>query len=315
MHRLAGSRLVRFTSACLALGLVLGTLPPVMAEKVLNSPQETIDIQLNQTLDTERSHYGDPFEGELVDHHRLGEQVLPQGTLLKGRVEGGHPSMILGMPGYVSLDIQQAVLPSGEIYQFEKDGKGLKTHKYHNPKAQTGKRVMIAGLPFSIISAADAIPLKYAAGMSFWQIAPISMAARMAMGTAWEMSGKHKNSPAKGYPVQTRIGYGMLRGTGLTGAYQLMTTAPEPNLKEGAIISVRLPEKDLKRLFAAGSTVKTVQSLPNQQPAPSPVQPTDLSQLQAADIESQSFESVNAKITPAAVLPNSQPVSTEKLTP
>lgn len=304
-------------SKALSLGLLVGLagIPAAMAEKALGSAEEPLEIKLNQTLDTDRSHHGDPFEGQLTEDHRLGQRVLPAGTLLKGKVEGGHPSMILGMPGYVSLDIQEAVLPTGEVYQFVNNGQGLQTKKYHHPKAHTGKGVLLGGIPFTVISAVDAIPLKFAAGMNFWQITPISLAARMATGVAWEMSGKNKNSPANGYPAQTRVGYGMLRGTGLTGAYHMVTTSPEPNLKEGAIISLRLPQKDMDKLFEAGGTVKTVQSVPSGQPANAVSRSADQGGLQPVEMETQGFESVSAKIPASTETPSIQPVSVESAAP
>ncbi len=309
-YRLATLKSTLAKAISLSLLVGLAGAPAAVAEKALGSAEEPIEIKLNQTLDTNRSHYGDPFEGQLTEDHRLGQQVLPAGTLLKGKVVGGHPSMILGMPGYVSLDIQEAVLPTGDVYQFEKNGQGLQTKKYHNPKAHTAKGVFLSAIPFTAISAVDAVPLKYAAGLGFWQITPISLAARMAMGAAWEMSGKNKNSPAKGYPVQTRVGYGMLRGTGLTGAYHMMTTSAEPNLKEGAIISVRLPQKDMAKLFEAGGAVKTVHRAPLQQPS-TVSQSADLGGLQPAEVESQGFESVSGRIPSSTEAPSIQPVSVD----
>lgn len=305
-------------SKALTLSLLVGLAgtPAAMAEKALGTAEDPLEIKLNQTLDTNRSRHGDPFEGQLTEDHRLGQRVLPAGTLLKGKIEGGHPSMILGMPGYVSLDIQEAVLPTGEVYQFVNNGQGLQTKKYHHPKARTGKGVLLGGIPFTLISAVDAIPLKYAAGMSFWQITPISLAARMAAGVAWEMSGKNKNSPANGYPAQTRVGYGMLRGTGLTGAYHMLTTSPEPNLKEGAIISLRLPQKDMDKLFETGGAVKTVQNVPSGQPASATASQTnDLGGLQPVEMESQGFESVSGRIPSALETPSIQPVSVDNVTP
>ncbi len=304
-------------SKALSLGLLVGLagIPAAMAEKTLGSAEESLEIKLNQTLDTDRSRHGEPFEGQLTEDHRLGQRVLPAGTLLKGKVEGGHPSMILGMPGYVSLDIQEAVLPNGDVYQFEKNGQGLQTKKYHHPKAHTAKGILLSAVPFTAITAVDAIPLKLAAGMGYWQITPISMAARMAMGAAWEMSGKNKNSPANGYPAQTRVGYGMLRGTGLTGAYHMVTTSPEPNLKEGAIISLRLPQKDMDKLFEAGGVVKTVHSAPSGQPASAVSRSADLGGLQSVEMETQGFESVSGRIPASTETPSIQPVSVESAAP
>lgn len=269
---------------------------PAQADKVLKSPEEAVEIKLNHSLNTETAHYGDPFDGTLTEAYRLGDKELPAGTIVKGQVQSGHPSMILGMPGYVALDIQEAVLPSGAVYKFSSDGKnGLKTEKYHHPKAHTGKGLLLAAIPYSAVSALDAVPLKLAAGMGFWEIAPISLAARMAMGVGLEMNDKKKKSPAANYPIQTRVGYGMLRGTGLTGAYHFVTTSPEPNLKEGAVIAVHLPKQHMAKLFEAGEPVKTVEA----QPSATPVSADDLKPVEA---ESQGFESIHGKI-PAAVTP------------
>lgn len=279
-------------------GLLLGMAGiPAHADKIMKSSEESVEITLNHDLSTETAHYGDPFDGTLTETYRLGEKVLPAGTVLKGQVHSGHPSMILGMPGYVALDIQEAVMPSGAVYKFSTDGKGgLKTEKYHHPKAHTGKGLLLAAIPFSAVSALDALPLKLAAGMGFWEITPISLAARMALGVGLEMNDKKKQSPAANYPIQTRVGYGMLRGTGLTGAYHFVTTSPEPNLKEGAVIPVHLPKQHMDKLFEAGEPVKTVEATPK-------ATPVSVEDLKPAEVESQGFESVHGKIPTAASTP------------
>lgn len=274
-----------FATIALA-GLLSGiAIPPVaLADKVMESAGEPVEVRLNQTLSTETARYGDPFEGTITEDYRLGDQELPAGTVLKGRVNSGHPSMIFGMPGYVAFDIQEAVLPSGDIYEFEKDGKGsLKTKKYNHPKAHTAKRLLMAAVPFSAASAVDAVPLKLAAGMGFWEITPISLAVRMALGVGLELHDKRQTSPVKDYPNQTRVGYGMLRGTGLTGVYHFMTTSPEPNLKEGAVISVRLPEQDMNKLFTAAATVKTEDVVETEPPTEVPVSASDLKSVEATE--------------------------------
>jgi hypothetical protein len=147
----------------------------------------------------------------------------------------------------------------------------------------------MAAIPFSAVSTLDAVPLKFAAGMSFWQIAPISLAARMALGVGLETSKKYHSLKGKNYPVQTRIGYGMLRGTGLTGAYHMITTGPEPDLKEGAVIAVHLPKKHMQKLFEAGDSIKTVEASPEATPITS-------ESLKPAEIETQSFETVRGSL-------------------
>lgn len=276
------------------------------AEKLLKSPDEPIEIKLSQTLDPRHFHQGDPFEATVTETYRLGERELPAGTIVKGEVRGGHASMILGMPGYVALNIQEAVLPSGTVYHFEKDDDGLKTKKYHNPKAHTGKSLLRAAIPFSAVSTLDAIPLKYAAGMGFWQIAPISLAARMALGVGLEMSEKHRSLKNKKYPTQTRVGYGMLRGTGLTGVYRSITRSPEPDLKEGAVIAVHLPKKHMTKLFEAGDAVKTVEA----SPAEIPVAGTE--DLKPVEIESQSFETVHGSLPGKLSTQAVEPASVEQ---
>jgi hypothetical protein len=289
------------TTALCALLLSSLLLPTAFAEKLLQSPNEPIEIQLNQTLSTRHSNPGDSFQGTLTETYRLGERELPAGTLVKGQVHGGHASMILGMPGYVALDIQEAVLPSGAVYHFEKDGESLKTKKYHSPKASTGKDLILAAIPFSAVSTLDAVPLKFAAGMSFWEIAPISLAARMALGVGLETSKKYRSLKGKNYPVQTRIGYGMLRGTGLTGAYRMVTTGPEPDLKEGAVISVHLPKKHMQKLFEAGNSINTVEATPDDAtPVASEESKESEAPLKPAEIETQSFETVRGSL-PSAI--------------
>ncbi len=291
--------------------LLITALPALAAETVasstntntttqINDQSVPIEIRLSQDLNTETVHYGDPFEGTLTKSYQFGNNVLPEGTIMRGRVEGAHPSMILGMPGYVSLDIHEAQLPDGKLYNFGAKENHPQTKKYHHPKAPTGTGIMKAAIPFSLVSAADSIPLTLATSMSTWQIFPISLAARMALGVGYELSDKSKNSPAQKYPTHTRVGYGMLRGTGLTGVYQMVTTGPEPDLRKGSVIAVNLSKAEMNQLFVAGNPASSnpnADQTANEEPKAVPITtPLPLQTLEPAGDDSQTFQSVHGKI-------------------
>lgn len=244
-------RIASTLSRTVILALLLSFAVPGFAATQLDEKNRLIKVKLDQPMNTETTDYGDPFEATIVETYQWGDKQLPEGTTIKGKVQAARPSMMFGMPGYVSVDIQEARLPSGSVFDFDTTGSHPKSQKYHHPKAPTGVRVLKAAVPFGMISAMNSVPLTLATSMSNWQIFPISLAIRMAAGVGYEMKYRDR-SPVKDYPVQTRVGFGMIRGTGLNGVYQLIVPGREPDLRKGSVIEIQLPQKDLDQLFIAG---------------------------------------------------------------
>lgn len=221
------------------------------ASQVLE-PGDPLHLTLQSSLDAETAKFGDPFEGVLKEDYQYKGRVLPAGTVLKGVVKSANKSHTMGFPGYVTLDIQEAVLPDGTAHSLDES---VDTDKIMHPKAKTHLRMLKSAIPFSAVSAADGIPLKYAAGLSTWQILPISLAARMGLGVTLEaMKSERKMHADKGHTTPTQIGHGVLRGTGLTGAYYFFKPSPEPNLQAGNEIPLHLDKQDLDALFSLGGS-------------------------------------------------------------
>lgn len=303
---------------CLALSLGI-TLSSVGASWAKSAPtpaestSETapLQVKLLKTVTTEQAHYGDPFEAVLTEDYQQGDRLLPAGTVFKGQVQSSRGSMILAMPGYVVLDVKEAKLPSGTVVAFNQGTVTTQPRLYH-PKAHFFKKIVKGYLPFALMDAAIAIPLNLTTGLSGLAISPITMAARGTVGSSIEVSRKNPSSPVKNAPAQTRLGFGMLQGTGAVGTYLMLHPSPEPDLRKDAIIPLRLEEKDITALLDARSAddalaSKSVKLLegPLQKPVVDAAQPESLHSL---EVETQSFESVHAKIPQQAV----QPVETQK---
>ena len=218
------------------------------------SHEDPIHVELKTALNAETSQYGDPFEAVTTESYRFDGHEVPAGTVFKGQVKAARPSWSLAMPGYVELDVREAVFPDGSSFTFGTE-KGLEADKLRHPDAVTPKKVVKSALPFSAISLADGLPLKLATNMSTWQILPISLVARMALGAALETGQSEKKWHAKrGHQGPTRLGHGMLRGTGATGMYYLLKPGPTPDLSSGKTIPLHFEENDIHSLFSASHT-------------------------------------------------------------
>lgn len=260
--------------------------PAAWAEQTITSSKDPLQVKLNTGLSTLKSKAGDPFEALLTDSYRYGEHVLPAGTVFRGVVSARRESWSLALPGYITLDVREAALPSGESLRFDESDR-IKSKKVMHAKARTQKKLTKSALPFSLVTAADGIPLKYGAGFSTLQILPISLAARVTLGMmmqSYERQHRPEDAPQK--PLQTDLGYGALRGTGLTGAYYLIHPSPNPDLSEGAVIPLRFEEKQLAKLFGGGQHVSSASSTQAEQP------------LEVIEREDQEFSQVSGKVLP-----------------
>lgn len=246
------------------------TLPPALAEQTLSSADQPLQVKLTTSLNAETSHFGDKFEGVLTDSYQLGDKALPVGTVFKGSVQSARKSMPLGMPGYVVLEIDEAQFPSGVVHHFEHGSTAPKSARIVNPKASNGKKLFKDSLPYTIISTATSVPLKYAAGFSSWIILPIALGSRVALGVAMQMKNKNQsnvvqNQPtgATGTPIATKVKTGIMQGSGLNSAYYFLTAAPEPVLTQGTVIPLHFRSQDMASLFGAGeATAQTEPQAP-----------------------------------------------------
>ena len=245
---------------------------PVWAEQTLKSAKQPLQLEVRTAVSDKTSHSGDIFEGVLKEDYRYQTHVLPAGTVLQGTVQETRPSKTFNRAGFATLAIQQAVFPSGQVYTFNAPASdanavpihGLETKRIYNLDATPFKQNLMRNiLPFALVSTATSIPLRYAADMSAGAIIPITLGARMALGmllehtkTEKEFHDRHHN----GWP--NRYGHGMMRGTGLIGAYHFFRPAPNLDLQPGAITSVYFKKKEFNSLFQADGLAKVKSETP-----------------------------------------------------
>jgi hypothetical protein len=107
----------------------------------------------------------------------------------------------------------------------------------------TVNKLVRNALPFTAVSVADSIPLS-AAGVNSFIIAPISLGARMTVGAIWEGCKRDER------PLHRKIGYGMLRGTGIPGAVSFFKKSPEPDINAGQLVKLNLDKEKTEDLFS-----------------------------------------------------------------
>ena len=271
--------------------MVVGLLAALTGASVISaslaqqSPTEAdqpLQVKLTSTLNAETAHYGDPFTGVLTQAFTMNGRSLPEGTVFKGHVQRARKSLPLGMPGYVVLDIDEAQLPAGVIHYFEQ-GKAIpKTNRIVNVSVKSRTAMLKDSAPYTVISTATSIPLRYAAGFNSWTIVPIALGSRIALGVAMHLKNHHQQALAKGgaqgsaqaksssFIVNSPVAQGIVDGSGLNAAYYFLSTAPEPVLTEGTILPLHFRTQDLNNLLSA------VESAPEQ------VQPTPAARAQDA---------------------------------
>lgn len=255
-------RTTAFVSASLALSLLMTGLPAA-AEQKLKSARQPLQLEVRTALNDKASHSGDIFEGVLKEDYRYQEHILPAGTVLQGTVQEVRPSKTFNRAGFATLAIQQAVFPSGQVHTFNAPASdtnsvpvhGLETKRIYHPDATPFKQNLVRNvIPFTLVSVATSVPLRYAADMSSGVIIPITLGARVILGMILEHTktekafhDRHNNS----WPY--RYGHGALRGTGLVGAYTFFRPAPNLDLQPGSVTPVYFKKKEFNDLFQANA--------------------------------------------------------------
>lgn len=218
------------------------------ADQTLKSARKTMEMTVKTPLDATTAKAGDAFEIALADSYTYKSHTLPAGTLLRGKVVTAETSQRYLRPGFVRLQIDEAVLPSGEQHAFQ----NLETKNIMDEDSVTVKRFLGNAIPFTLVSTADSIPLKYAANWSTWEILPVSFGARMIMGMILEHTPRERakhNKKGDGWPK--RYAHGAYRGTGIPGIISIFRKYPDPQLAEGTTFPLRFKKKQLVTLFEA----------------------------------------------------------------
>ncbi len=241
----AGTRLVALmTLASLAISTFPGAAWAQETEQPLELKRlkERIPVELKTPLSIGETHAGDAFETVVTENIMVDDKELPAGTTLRGQVTRVSPSKNFGRPGYVRLDVEEAVFPNGETVRLE--GYAKKEQTLHHPKGRTVFQLVRGAVPFTAVSVADSIPLTYATSLHSGIIVAISLGARMTVGAIWELCKKDNRS------APHKVGYGMFRGTGIPGGYQFVTKSPAPDFQPGQTIGMPMDDKQAKDLFA-----------------------------------------------------------------
>ena len=242
------------TSACLLSGQFTAN-----AETVLDKNSDPLNVTFKSQLSAQHTQQGEAFTAVLNGDHHYNDQTLPDDTLLYGTVDNVQESRPGLRPGFLAFDVEKAVFPNGLAYDFEVERaadeiKKLHARKVYHKEGNTPARAVKSAIPFSLVSMADAIPLKYAAGLSTWQIVPISLAARMTYGAIAEMkSRKHEH-----WPTQGRVGYGMLRGTGIPGMVGMIRPSKGAEFNPGDTGELHLNPEWVSGLFTAGENINVL---------------------------------------------------------
>jgi hypothetical protein len=251
-----------FVSSGLAFSLLMTGLP-VFAEQTLKSAKQPIQLEVRTAVNDKASHSGDIFEGVLKDDYHYQDHVLPAGTVLQGTVQEVRPSKTFNRAGFATLAIQQAVFPSGQVHTFNAPASdanavpahGLETKRIYHPDATPFKQNLVRNvIPFTLVSVATSVPLRYGADMSAGIILPITLGARVLLGLVLEHTktektfhDRHNNS----WPY--RYGHGALRGTGVVGAYTFLRPAPNLDLQPGSVTPIYFKKKEFNNLFQANA--------------------------------------------------------------
>lgn len=192
---------------------------PLNTAKEVKDLRDPVTVDVQSIVSVKQSKENDVFEATLDQDYTSGDRVIPKGTLIRGFVTDVQPSRNFGRPGSVSISLKEAVLPSGEVHTFKVPQTSVVRHN----KAATVPKLLRNALPFMAVGLADGIPLAAATDLAAYVVMPISAGARMTAGAIWEGSKKDDR------PMHRKIGYGMLRGTGYTGAKAFITKQPEPH--------------------------------------------------------------------------------------
>ncbi len=247
--------------ALMTAGMTAGMAASLAQQSPVEADQP-LQVKLTTTLNAETAHYGDPFTGVLTEDYTLHGKSLPQGTVFKGHVQRARKSLPLGMPGYVVLDIDEAQLPSGVIHHFEQGKTAPKTNRIVNPSVKSRAAMLKDSSPYTAISTATSIPLRYAAGFNSWTIVPIALGSRIALGVAMHLKNHHQQALAQSSAkhsatsliVNSPVTQGIVDGSGLNAAYYFLSTAPEPVLTEGTVLPLHFKTQDLNSLLSAADT-------------------------------------------------------------
>lgn len=224
------------------------------ADQPIKNLKKPIPIELSTTLDTQAMKEGDLFEGVLMETQTYRQQSIPQGTLFKGHVSKTKPSKRYARAGFFELNVDEAILPSGETYTFDKEKFETRTKKYHHKKGITVKRLLTNSLPMFAASAGTSMPLHFATNLSGGLLFPIALGARSATAMVLESAKRD------GRGVGELAAFSVFRGSGGLAAYNFFRVSQSPNFKEGQQIGLYMDPEWVKGLLQANDDIQLLNS-------------------------------------------------------
>jgi hypothetical protein len=245
----------------LAVVTALAMPGPAFSDQTLKSARQPVRVENRTPMDVKTVKPGDTFEGVLTENYHFGSHTLPAGTVLRGSVHKAHHSRPFGRPGYVQLNVREARLPSGASHTFVgTDGHpGLTSHKIKDGESLTLGQIILVNLPLAVASAGTSIPLIVATDLSNWSIFGITESARLGTGVLLEGTPRERKwHDRRQHALPTRVGHGLLRGTGLVALYEFLWPAPNPDLARGVQLPLRFNKEELNSLFATDNAAVNV---------------------------------------------------------
>lgn len=237
-------------ASSLLISLVAGTIGLSWGEQVLKSPKKGVDVELKSDVAAATAMPGQQFEAELKDDLHYQDLTLPAGTDFKGEITKAAPSKHFGRPGYVVLEVNQAVLPDGRVYQFDQTKYKPRDKKLHHPDTYTFPELILTQMPYTLAGLAVTIPLTTAADTDPIPAALIGEAVRIGAGAIAGLflpRYKHEAVPRK-------IALGALDGSGVPRIVGFIGKYPEPNYHAGDHINLYFNPDALTELMQTAST-------------------------------------------------------------
>lgn len=233
--------------------MMAGTIGFSWGEQVIKSPKKGVDVELKTDVSSASSTVGQPFEAELKDDLRYDNLTLPAGTDFRGEITKTAPSKHFGRPGYVVLQVREAVLPDGRSFEFDPGQYEPRDKKLHHPDTYTFPQLILTQMPYTLVALAVTIPLRYAADTDPIPLIVVGEGVRMGAGAvAGLFRPRYKNEP-----VPRKIALGALDGSGVPRIVGFLGKYPEPNYHAGDHIKLYFNPNGLTALMESASTGST----------------------------------------------------------
>lgn len=240
----------QLVASSLLVSMMAGTIGLSWGEQVIKSPKKGVEVELKSDLSSMTTTAGQPFEAELKDDLRYDNLTLPAGTDFRGEVTKTVPSKRFGRPGYVGLQVREAVLPDGRTFEFDPVKYEPRDQKLHHPDTYTFPELILYQLPYTAVALAITIPLRYAADVDPVQLVVIGEGIRIGAGAVMGLV----NPRYKKEPVARKIALGALDGSGVPRFMGFVKKYPEPNYHAGDHIKLYFNPNGLTDLMQAAST-------------------------------------------------------------